>query len=159
MQETQVRFQGWEDPLEKGMAIHSNILACRIPWTEEPRRLCPWGHKESDTTKWLHFTFSQVEDMSTCVCVCVCVCVYVFSHQVLSNSFVTPWTVAHQASLSMGFPRQEYWSGLPFPSPGKLSNPGTEHASPASPELAAGFFSTEPPGKPHIDLTTWWFHS
>ena len=41
------------------------------------------------------------------------------------------WTIAHQASLSMGFPRQEYWSGLPFPSPGDLPDPGMEHSSPA----------------------------
>ena len=41
----------------------------------------------------------------------------------MSDSFVTPWTVAFQASLSMGFSRQEYWSGLPFPSPGDLPNP------------------------------------
>ena len=47
----------------------------------------------------------------------------------MSNSFLTPWTVACQAPLSMGFPRQEYWSGLPFPSPGDLSNPGIEHMS------------------------------
>ena len=46
-----------------------------------------------------------------------------FSHSVVSNSFVTPWTVAHQARLSMGFSRQEYWSGLPFPSPGDFSLP------------------------------------
>ena len=46
-----------------------------------------------------------------------CMFKLLFSHQVMSNSFMTPWTVAHQASLSMGFPRQEYWSGLPFPSP------------------------------------------
>jgi len=45
----------------------------------------------------------------------------------------------------MGFPRQEYWSGLPFPSPGDLPDPGMEHTSPA---LAGGFFMTEPPGKP-----------
>ena len=51
-----------------------------------------------------------------------------------------------QAPLSTGFPRQEYWSGLPFPSPGDLSDPGTE---PTSPVLAGGFFTTEPPGKPH----------
>ena len=44
---------------------------------------------------------------------------------------VAPWTVAHQASLSMGFSRQEYWSGYPFPSPGYLPNPGTEPGSPA----------------------------
>ena len=45
--------------------------------------------------------------------------------------FVTPWTVAYQASPSMGFSRQEYWSGLPFPSPGDLPNPGIEPGSPA----------------------------
>ena len=44
---------------------------------------------------------------------------------------MTPWTVAHQAALSMEFPKQEYWSGLPFPSPGDLPNSGVEPASPA----------------------------
>ena len=53
--------------------------------------------------------------------------------------FVTLWTVAHQASLSMGFPRQEYWSGLPFPSLGDLPNPGIEPTSPMSPVLQADF--------------------
>ena len=66
-----------------------------------------------------------------------------FSCLVTFNSFVTPWTVAHQAPLSMGFPRQEYWSGLPFPFPGDLPNPRIELASPA---LAGKFFTTEPPG-------------
>ena len=56
--------------------------------------------------------------------------------------FVTPWTVAHQAPLSMGFPRQEYWSGLPCPPPGDLPNLGTEPASLLSPALAGGFFTT-----------------
>ena len=58
---------------------------------------------------------------------------------------MTPWTVVHQVPLSMGFPRQEYWSGLPFPSPGDLPDPGIK---PRSPALAGGFFTTEPPGKP-----------
>ena len=53
-----------------------------------------------------------------------------FSHSVMSHS-VTPWSVAHQASLSMGFPRQEYWSGLVFPSPGDLPHPGIKPTSPA----------------------------
>ena len=52
--------------------------------------------------------------------------------------FETAWTVAHQAPLSMGFSRQEYWSGLPFPSPGDLPKPGIELESPA---LAGGFFT------------------
>ena len=53
--------------------------------------------------------------------------------------FATSWTVVRQAPLSMGFPRQEYWSGLPFPSPGEFLNPGIE---PRSPALAGGFFTT-----------------
>ena len=64
--------------------------------------------------------------------------------------FVIPWTVAHQAPLSMEFSMQEYWSGLPFPTPGDLSDPGTESVSLVSPALAGGFFATEPPGKPHL---------
>ena len=68
----------------------------------------------------------------------------VFNCSVVSNSFVWLWTVARQA-LSMGFSRQEYWSGLPFPPPGDLPDPGIE---PASPALAGGFFTNEPPGKP-----------
>ena len=58
--------------------------------------------------------------------------------------FVTPWTVAHQAPPSMGFSRQEYWSGLPFPSPEDLPDPGIE---PRSPALEADALTSEPPGK------------
>ena len=61
--------------------------------------------------------------------------------------FAAPWTVACQAPLSMEFPRQEYWSGLPFPTPGHLPNPEIEPASSVSPALAGRFFTTEPPGK------------
>ena len=60
---------------------------------------------------------------------------------VMSNSLQSPWTVADQAPLSMGFPRQEYWSGLPFPSPGDLPYAGIE---PAYPVLAGRFFISEP---------------
>ena len=59
--------------------------------------------------------------------------------------FVTLWTVAHQAPLSLGFSRQEYWSGLPFPSPGALPNPGIQRGSPA---LQPDSLPSEPPGKP-----------
>ena len=74
--------------------------------------------------------------MSTCVC-----------HSVITNS-VTPWTVAHQGPVSVGFPRQEYWNGLPLPPPGDRPNPGIKPMSPVFLELAGGFFTTEPPGKP-----------
>ena len=58
--------------------------------------------------------------------------------------FATPWTVAYQAPPSMGFSRQEYWSGLPFPSPGDLPDPGIE---PRSPILEADALTSEPPGQ------------
>ena len=64
--------------------------------------------------------------------------------------FEIPWTVAHQALPSTGFSRQEYWSGLPFPPLGDLPDPGIEPVSPKSPALAGRFFTTEPPGKPHV---------
>ena len=57
---------------------------------------------------------------------------------------VTPWTVAHQAPLSIGFPGQEYWSGVPFPSPGDLPDPGIKLRSPV---LQADSLPSEPPGK------------
>ena len=63
-----------------------------------------------------------------------------------------PRTVPHQVPLSMGFPRQEYWSGLPFPSPGDPPNSGIE---PASPALAGRFFTTEPPGKSYVLPLSW----
>ena len=62
--------------------------------------------------------------------------------------FATPWTLAHQFPLSMGFSRQEYWNGLPFPSPGDLPNIELETRSLESPALSGGFFTTVPPGKP-----------
>ena len=71
----------------------------------------------------------------------VCVCMLV-SHVQL---FATPWTVACQAPLSMEFTRQEYWSGLPFPSPGDLPDPGIELGSPA---FQADSLLSESPGKP-----------
>ena len=69
-------------------------------------------------------------------------CAQLLSHVRL---FVIPWTVAPQAPLSMGFPRQEYWSELPVPSPGDLPNPGIKTASPVSPALEGKFFTTVPP--------------
>ena len=61
----------------------------------------------------------------------------------MSNSFATPWTVALQGPLSLGFSRQDYWSGLAFPPPGDLPDPGTESTSPVSPALQADSLSAE----------------
>ena len=63
----------------------------------------------------------------------------------LCLALATPWIVAHQTPLSMGFPRQEYWSGFPFPSPGILPDPGIERVSACA---AGGLLTTEPLGKP-----------
>ena len=81
------------------------------------------------------------------------VCVYIYDSKsvnwLISQLYPTlcPWTVACQAPLSMGFSRQEYWNGLPFPSPGDLPDPGVK---PGSPVLQADSLLSEPPGKPYI---------
>ena len=72
----------------------------------------------------------------------------------LVASFAAPWTVAYQGLLSMGFPRQEYWSGLPFPSPGDLPDPGIK---PVSSVWMGRFFTTEPPGKPKRSLPHFYY--
>ena len=74
-----------------------------------------------------------------------------FSHAQL---FATLWTAAHQASLSIGFSRQEYWSGLPFPSPGDLPDPGVEHKPPA---LQVNSLSLSHLGSPSICLDYYYF--
>ena len=83
-------------------------------------------------------------------------CVYVYKLFSCVQLFVTSWTIACQAPLSMEFSRQEYWSGLPFPSPGDLSNPGIESVSPV---LQVDSLTTKPPGKPRPkimwSLRTW----
>ena len=71
------------------------------------------------------------------------------SHPTLCN----PMDCTRQAPQPLEFSRQEYWSGLPFPSPGDLPSPGIEPESLVSPTLAGGFLTTEPPGKLHLDLT------
>ena len=74
-----------------------------------------------------------------------------FSH---AGLFATLWTEAHQAPLSMGFSRQEYWSGLSCPLPGNHPNPGIEPTSLLSPELAGGFFTTSVTWKAQSMLST-----
>ena len=86
-----------------------------------------------------------------CVSLCVRVCVSLSGVRLS----VTSWTVFCQALLSMEFPRQEYWSGLPSPPPGDLPHTGIEPVSLASPELAGGFLTTAPAGKPCVFLGTW----
>ena len=87
-------------------------------------------------------------DWLLCVCVCVCVCVRArsLSHVWL---FAASWTVVHWAPLSMDFSRQEYWSGLAFPTPGDLPNAGIEPASLAFPALEVDSLPLAPLGKPY----------
>ena len=74
---------------------------------------------------------------------------YAYCCCLVGKSFVTPWTIARQAPLSMGFPRQEYWSGLPFASPGNLPDPGIE---PTSPALQADSLSLSHQGNPFMPV-------
>ena len=64
--------------------------------------------------------------------------------------FEIPWTVAHQSPLSMGFSKEEYWSGLPFPTRGSVPDSGTKPVSPVSPALAGGSLTTLSPRKPRL---------
>ena len=131
LQETWVRCLDWEDPLEKGTATHSSILAWRIPWTEETGRLQTMGSQRVGHN-WATFPFTMKAHSyfrwGLCTKSRLCVQAQVLRHVQL---FVTPWTVACQASLSMGFLRPKYWRGLPLPSPGDLLDPGIKPASPA----------------------------
>ena len=113
--------------------------------SDPPRRPPSPPQFASSSYPIYHLTFSP----SSSFCECKCVKAelgLVLNHYVMSDSSVTPWTTACQASLSMGSPRQEYRSRLPFPPPGDLPDPGIK---PTSPALARGFCTTEPPGKPH----------
>ena len=104
------------------MATHSSILAWRIPCAEEPGRLQTMGSQSQTRLKRLSSVY-----MLSCI-----------------QLFVTLWTVALPASLSMGFYRQEYWSGWPFPSSSDPPKPGIELESPI---LQAGSLPLAPPGK------------
>ena len=84
--------------------------------------------------------------MEYCTCACM---LSLFSHVQL---LATLWTVAHQAPLSMGFSRQEYWSGLPCPPPGDLPDLGTELTSLPSLQWQVGSFPLALPGKPHNEI-------
>ena len=84
------------------------------------------------------------EQNSVCVCVCVCVCTHLVAHLVVFNSLRPQGLQPARLLCPWHFPRQEYWSGLPFPHPGEPPDPGIKSASPT---LAGGFWTTAPPGK------------
>ena len=151
MWETRVRFLDWEDPLEEEMATHSSILAWRIPWTEQPHGLRSIGlQRVRHDWRDLAHTTSMLNIIYWIPTNC-----QAFGGGLVANScptLATPWTVACQAPLSIAFSRQEHWSGLPFPSPGDLPNPGIK---PGSPALQAGSLLTELWGKPKVFGNHW----
>ena len=95
------------------------------PWTPPLRTHAPTRQRPA------HSPQAPTSSPATCVLGCLCCCCCCLVAESWSSSFVTPWTVAHQTPLSIGFPRQEYWSGLPLPPPGDLPDPGIKPASPA----------------------------
>ena len=134
MRETRVLSLDREDLLEKEMATHSSILAWKTPWMEEHSRLQSMASQR--VSHWVtSLSFSWNTNLHFLL---------LFSLSVV-RLFATPWTIDYQAPPSMGFSRQEYWSGLPFPSPKDLPNPRIE---PGSPALQADALSSEPPEKP-----------
>ena len=136
MQVTWVRCLGQEDPLQKEMATHSSILAWKILWTEKPGRLQSKilqrvGHEWATFTSiWIFREHKLVHSRN------IYLARMYFSKLIKVKSlsrvrlFATPWTAAYYTLLSMGFPRQEFWSGLPFPSAEDLPDPGIEPGSP-----------------------------
>ena len=111
------------------MPTAGGTLPCQLaPLISSPQPLCRGGGGRVRTAVWGH---AHVLNL--------CSCTQLLSHLRL---FVTPWTIACQAPLSLGFSRQEYWRGLPFPPPGDLPDPGIKPTSLVSPALAGGFFAT-----------------
>ena len=137
MQETGVQSLGWEDPLKKEIATHSRTLAWTVPWTEGPGGLQCTGSQRVRS----HLATKQhlVHHVSKSRCSQWIPVLLFWGVRVCGLSrfsfvqlFVTPRTVACQASVSMGFPRQGYWSGFPYLPSGDLPSPGTEPPSSAS---------------------------
>ena len=122
------------------------------PWTKNPRAGRATVQRVTKSQRWVNsWAWAQYY-----------MCMYWSEAKWKSLSrvwlFVTPWMVAYQAPLSTGFSRQEYWSGLPFPSPGDLPNPGIE---PVSPALQTDTLLSEPPGKRlrghmSLQIKTYW---
>ena len=142
MQETWVWSLSLEDPLEEGRATHSSVLARKIPWTEEPGGLRSAGSQRSghDWSHWAHTLVKEPGGQQSMGLQRVGYdCAQLLSHVQL---FMTAWTVARQALLSVELSRQESWSRLPFPSPGDLPHPEIEPAYLMSPVLAGRFFTS-----------------
>ena len=143
MQETRVRFLGWEVPLEKGMAIHSIIHAWKIPWTEKPGGLQSVGPQRvgHDWATYTHTHTLLLRTLHHPLCAPWMLCL-------VAQSCLTLWTVwpmdPLSSSVQMDSPGKKYWSRLPCPPPEDLLNPGIK---PRSPTLPADSLWSELPGK------------
>ena len=141
--ETRLTSEGWKAMWNKGEPSQQRPLRqgllTRVPQGEEPPP-CPQGPRHPPSSEGRAASHLGVWSLTPV------------------PLWATPRTVAHQAPLSMGFPRQGYWRGLPFPPPGDLPHPGSE------PALAGRFFTTESPGKPSLTFrllkrATYFIHS
>ena len=137
VQETQVQSLGQEDLLEKEMATRSSILAGKSHGQRSLVGYSPWGHKELDMTELL--TLLSITDCFARSIVCMCLVAQ------LCPTLGNPMDCSPPGSSVHGIFQQEYWSGLPFPSPGDLPNPGINPASLTSPALAGGSLPLVPP--------------
>ena len=132
-----VQYLGWEGLLERAMATHSGILVWRTPRTEETGGLQSVGSRrvghDQATNTHTQATKHESEKESNLPNITRLVNSQMSERTSLSRVrlFATPWIIAHQTPLSMEFSRQEYGSGLPFPSPGDLPVTGMEPKSPA----------------------------
>ena len=136
---TDVHFREWHLILKNDSRRISGLFAVGV----NEISFCAFRSHTSHYFQWFPL-LETVDKRGLCVrWLCWLVCC-----SAVSDSWPPPWTVAHQAPLSMGFSRQEFWSGLPFSPPGGLPDPEIEPLSLASPELAGRSFAIVPPGKP-----------
>ena len=119
-------------------------------------RWCVYTHMDIHTHPCTCMCMNEYTYKPIDMCMYRCVFTHLSAHGLVTKScptLATPWTRGCRAPLSMGFSRPEYWSGLPFPSPGELPYPGIEHGSPAS---QADSFPSMPPGKPSLPISMYY---
>ena len=142
----------WTHKAESRGSRKPVLHAPQNEWEQSAVFLCSWPphllshvvRSAAGSNLTISSHLSKLCSLHFSLCVCVHMCMESLS---LVQLFVTPWTVARQAPLSMGFSRQEHWNGLPFPPPGDLPDPGIKSVYPVASALACRFFTTELPGK------------
>ena len=150
-EETDKKEEKEQEPMHLG-GVQVCVCRAREGNSERKEERGGWGQASREglrmEAKPLRFTFVQHLLTRPSAAPAVLLLLRLLSRSVVSRLFAAPWTVAHQALPSVGFFRREYWSGLPFPSPQDLPNPGFKPASPVFPALQADSLPTEPLGKP-----------